>query len=336
MKKIAILTPTFSQFSGIDRLVERQAEDYSKEGYEVTIVCFKAEIKTKYAKVIELGMPKNQTLERIYRLFYFLMDIEIDKVADQLKGFDKIICHFYPMSVIASKAKEKYGIHYEYHNAGVADANLFDSFIEGTYMRLFRLLTNHYMKKADEIICISDFLRDVVKKEINMESNLEYVKIDTKRFHKGIDGSRIKEKYGIKPKDKLCLYVGRLSPHKGIDLLLKVINKLNGKYKLLIVGKPTFDKYFEMLKEMASDRVTFVGFVPDSELPEYYAACDTYVTASKWEGFAMPIVEAAECGKPSVAFNIAAHPEVLKNGKLVKFGDIEAFAKAVVELNEKM
>lgn len=330
--KIAILTPTFSQFSGIDRIVERQAEDYSKEGHEITIFCFKAEILTKYANVVELGMPKNQTLERIYRLFFFLDILKIHKVLKQLKGFDKTICHFYPMTLIGKAAKEKYGITYEYHNAGVADPELFRSFVERTYIKILRYFTNNTIQSADEIVCISKFLQDVVKKETGKDSQVEYVKIDENRFGLGLDGTKIRAKYNIQLNEKLCLYVGRLSPHKGVNLLIQAIEKLPEHYKLIIVGKKTFDNY---LNDKYSNRIIFTGFVPDEELPSYYAACDIYTTATLWEGFDMPMAEANACGKPCVAFDIGAHPEVLKKGKLVTVKDIDAFAKAIMEVNNE-
>ena len=70
--RIALLTPTFAQFSGIDRVVELDAEEYIDKGNDVTIFTFKADLKPKKAKLIELGMPKNHFLERIYRLLFFL------------------------------------------------------------------------------------------------------------------------------------------------------------------------------------------------------------------------------------------------------------------------
>ena len=70
-------------------------------------------------------------------------------------------------------------------------------------------------------------------------------------------------------------------------------------------------------------------------LPYYYAACDVYVTCSLWEGFDIPIAEAAACGKPSVAFDIGSHKEVLKNGTLVKENDLEAFKNAIVKILRK-
>ena len=85
-----------------------------------------------------------------------------------------------------------------------------------------------------------------------------------------------------------------------------------------------------------SSNAIFTGFVPDEELPYYYGACDLYVTASLWEGFDMPAVEAQLCGKKVVAFDIGSHPEVVKKGKLVREGDVKGFAEAVVKvLGEK-
>jgi len=70
--KIAILTPTFNYYSGIDRVVQQQAEEHSRKGNKVTVIALEANIKPRNYKVISLGMPKNPTLQRIYRLFFFL------------------------------------------------------------------------------------------------------------------------------------------------------------------------------------------------------------------------------------------------------------------------
>ena len=57
-----------------------------------------------------------------------------------------------------------------------------------------------------------------------------------------------------------------------------------------------------------------------------------YVTASLWEGFNLPIAEAQACGKKVVAFGIGSHPEVVKNGILIKKDDIDGFADAIIRL----
>lgn len=330
--KIAILTPTFMQFSGIDRVVEMQAADFIKEGHQVTIFCLKGGIKTK-ANVVEFGMPKTPFKERLYRLFFFLYSGKIESYAKKLKGFDLAIAHLYPMTLIAAKAKEKYGIKYVFHNHGVGNAEY--NFLEYCYIKLFEYFTYWSIGSADYVQSISKYEAKVLERDAKIKSRFIVPnKIDTKRFHKGVDGRRMREKYGI-TNEPVMLYVGRISPHKGIHLLIesfKLVKQEFPKAKLIIVGKFTFGKYAEKLKKMATRDVIFAGFVPDEELAFYYAACDVYTTASLWEGFNLTIAEANAVGKPAVAFDLAAHPETIKRGILVKPKDTKAFANAVIKL----
>ena len=104
--------------------------------------------------------------------------------------------------------------------------------------------------------------------------------------------------------------------------------------RLIIVGKHTFPDYSKRLREMADDSVIFAEHVPDEELPLYYAACDVYATGTMWEGFNLPLVEAQACGKPVVAFDIGAHPEVVegdKTGLLVPAGDSASLAQGITQ-----
>lgn len=167
-----------------------------------------------------------------------------------------------------------------------------------------------------------------------MDSKVVYNKIDKKRFNSGVKASKIIKKYNLKNK-KILLYVGRIAPHKGVHLLLESFNIVKNKIpnaKLIIVGKSTFNAYFKKLKKLADNNVIFTDFIPDEDLPYYYAACNLYVTASLWEGFDIPICEAQACGKKVVAFKIGSHPEVVKNGILVNNKDIKAFSQAVIKL----
>ena len=332
--KIAILTPTYSEFSGIDRIVEQQENELAKQGHEVTIFTLAASMKPKHAKLVELGMPNRPFAQRIYRLLLFLDRKKVNRVAEQLTGFDRVICHLYPMTIFASLAKKKNpAIEFIYHNSGVGIVETY-GFLEKLYLKLFNWLNNRSIKNCDRAVSISGFLRDELQKETGIDSTVEYVPVSPKRFHPGIDGSKARKKFGI-GKEPVLLYVGRISPHKGIHILLKafsLVKETVSDAKLIIVGKPTFKRYFLDLQHKAPTGVIFAGFVPDGELPPHYAACDVYVTCSLWEGFDIPIVEASCCGKPSVAFDVGSHPEVLKNGKLVRKGDVEGFAEAVVGL----
>jgi len=335
--KIAILTPTFSYFSGIDRIVQVEEEKFTKQGHKVDIFCLKATIKPKYTGLFELGMPKNLVKERLYRLFMFLDFRKIKKYSDILKDYDLIISHFYPMNILAYKAKKKNKkLRYVYHNAGVGITDTY-SLTEKVYLKLFNFLTNLTIKNCDQAISISDFLRKQLKKETGIDSKVEYVPVDKKRFNKKVDKQKIRKRYNIR-NEPVLLYVGRISPHKGIHLLIdsfKLVQNKFPKSRLIIVGKHTFPKYTNKLKKMANKNIIFTGFVEEKELPYYYAACDIYATASLWEGFDIPIVEANYSGKPAVAFEVGSHSEVLKNGMLIKPKDTKAFAEAIIKILSK-
>ncbi|MAE42305.1 hypothetical protein CMO93_00925 [Candidatus Woesearchaeota archaeon] len=371
-QKIAILTPTFNHYSGMDRVAQLQAEDYVKKGNKVTVIALEAKIKPKRYKVIEIGMPKNLFLQRLYRLFFFLDRKKIEKYK-LLKNYDLVISHFYPMNWLAYKAKKKYKIDYIYHDHGINTTGFLNNNFQKLYMKLFLFFNNITLKNIDKAFSVSKYLSKQLYKESGIKSKVVYNKIDKKRFNKNVKDNKVAKRYNLK-NNKTLLYVGRIAPHKGIHLLLKsfnIVKKQVPNAKLLIVGKPTFNGYFKTLrnsigisgaqkmlknfkeflahrngkaislvskkfswelKRITNKDVIFTGFVPDNELSNYYAACNLYVTASQWEGFNLPAAEAQACGKKVVAFNIGSHPEVIKNGILVKNKDIKAFSEAVIKL----
>jgi glycosyltransferase involved in cell wall biosynthesis len=336
--KIALLTPTFSGFSGPDRVVWNEADELSEKN-DVTIFCFKADMKHPKARIIELGVPKNKTLERIYKLFFFLDIFKVRKITRMLKDYDRVISFLYPMTIPAHNARIFYKTHYTYYDVGLAYPRLFRSFSERLAMRLIIWLTKMTVRNADDAISISKFLSSELKKDTGLESKIKYVRIDKERFNLHVDNKKtdaVKKKYALsKP---TLLYVGRISPHKGVHLLLKAFNIVKEtlpKAKLLVVGKHTFDAYSKELQKLDKGNVIFTGFIPDEDLPYYYNACDLYVSASLWEGFNMPAVEAQYCGKNVVAFDVGSHKEVVKDGKLVKEGDVKAFADAIIGLCKK-
>lgn len=336
--RIAILTPTFSHFSGIDRVVELQAQGYAKKHHQVAVFALESTLKPKGFKLGVLGMHKNLFLQRLYRLFFFLDFKKINRVVEKLKNYDMVISHFYPMNWIAYYAKKKYNVKYVYYNHGIGYSKLFDNIFEKLYMNLFAFFNKLSLKNVDSAVSISKFMQSELKRETGLDSKVVYDKIDNNRFKKGIDGSKIRKLLRIKNNEKLLLFVGRLSPHKNVHNLLKILGIVNQKLpnaKLLIIGKPTFPNYYKKLKKLANKNVIFKEFVSDKELPFYYAACYLYVTASLWEGFNLTIAEAQACGKNVVAFNIGAHSEVVKNGILVRKDNIKGFADAIIKSLEK-
>ncbi|MFH1597605.1 MAG: glycosyltransferase family 4 protein [Patescibacteria group bacterium] len=332
--KIAILSATFSHFSGIDRVVEQQANQLIQEGNQVTIFALEAEMKPQQANLVVLGMPRGLLAQRMFRLLFPLFLSRVNDMVKKLEGYATVFSHQYPLNHLAHKAKKKFGAKYIYYNHGVASSKCFNSPIEKIYIKKFIWLANRSVKKADQAISISRYLQGVLKEETGIDSQVVYDKVDTNRFHPGIDGGSVRRNYNI-GNNPLILYVGRISPHKGVHLLIKSFLEVKKKIdnaKLMIVGKPTFAKYAKQLKEMAAPDVIFTGFVADQELPQYYGACDVYATASLWEGYNLPMAEAQACGKPVIAWDLGPHPEVIdQNGILVKPEHKEGLAQAIIQ-----
>src|SRR3989338_5987929 len=228
--KIAILVPTFSRFSGPDRVVEDEAERLSKTN-EVTVFALKGDIRPKNYGLVLLGAPKSSFLERVYRLFFFFDVFKVRKAVNQLNDFDEIISFMYPMTVLASKAKRKFNKKYVFYDMGIAYPELFPKLSERIYLRVFRWFTKQTIKNADKAICISNFLKTELLKDVDLPAEVRYVNIDERRFNNNISKPKaeaIRKEFNIK--GKMLLYVGRISPHKGIHLLIKAFKIVNEKF----------------------------------------------------------------------------------------------------------
>jgi 1,2-diacylglycerol 3-alpha-glucosyltransferase len=161
--------------------------------------------------------------------------------------------------------------------------------------------------------------------------------VDLERFRPDLDGKAVREKHDLGDAE-LLLHVGRVAPEKDIAFLLKAFPGLQRRRpgcKLLIVGTgPELEgcKRFVQSHRL-SDDVLFTGFVPDEELPAYYAAADVMTIASQFETQGMVALEAMACGKPVVAVNYRAFPEYIedgRNGFLFPPGDVPGFLMSVL------
>ncbi len=117
------------------------------------------------------------------------------------------------------------------------------------------------------------------------------------------------------------LYVGNAYPHKNLEFLIRVFNKLHRKrpeLKLVLVGKE--DYFYARLKKFAaenhSEAVIFPGYVPDRELEVLFKHAAAYVFPSRYEGFGLPPLEAMSRGCPVISSSATCLPEVLGDAAL--------------------
>lgn len=119
------------------------------------------------------------------------------------------------------------------------------------------------------------------------------------------------------------LFVGRLSPEKGIITLLKAWAELNrSDWQLEIIGegeqKPILEGF---VKDYGLTNVRFLGYLPPSQIAEAMQTASAIVVPSQWyETFGRVVVEAFACGKPVLASNLGALSELITpeyNGFLI-------------------
>jgi alpha-1,3-rhamnosyl/mannosyltransferase len=105
------------------------------------------------------------------------------------------------------------------------------------------------------------------------------------------------------------LYVGGDDPHKNLGVLLEAFGRFReagpADHELVLVGR------HRAAAAPADARVRRLGFVADADLPALYRGAQACISLSRFEGFALPILEAMACGTPVVAARAAALPETL-------------------------
>ena len=120
-------------------------------------------------------------------------------------------------------------------------------------------------------------------------------------------------KYQVASMDSYILFVGTLQPRKNISKLIEALSLLkNRNIKLYIVGKKGW-LYEEILnapsKFGVEDRVRFMDYVKNEEMPSLYKNALCFVLPSLYEGFGLPVLEAMKYGCPVVLSNISSLPE---------------------------
>lgn len=116
-------------------------------------------------------------------------------------------------------------------------------------------------------------------------------------------------RHGIKP-GEYVLAVGRLTPEKGFDNLIRAVNASSQVKQLVIAGATDHNsQYLEYLKGLDSNGKTiFTGYTTGSDLAQLYTHAALYVLSSHNEGFPMVLLEAMSHNLPIVSTDIpAAH-----------------------------
>ncbi len=159
--------------------------------------------------------------------------------------------------------------------------------------------------------------------------------VDTMRFNPRNSGVAVRKRITDGRRQKVVLYVGRMSREKRVDVILKAARMLDRHdIRFVFVGTgPAAHHYQHMaINYKLQGNVRFTGFVSHEELPKYYAAADLLCTASTFETQGIVLLEALASGKPIIGPSHLAIKEIVRkgrNGETFAPGDARSLARAI-------
>jgi glycosyltransferase involved in cell wall biosynthesis len=230
-------------------------------------------------------------------------------------------------------------------------------------------MIEQHLREVDLIIGCSDHVTDAVRQRFPMFADrcctifngCDFAEDDLETTNGAID---------VEPTEKRLLFVGRVSPEKGVHVLLKAFPKIiehcpnttldivggvaGAPYEYMVLVSDDdkvrqlavyYDKWLhqenyqahlqEMVPAHLASRINFAGTVPHSQTSRYYRDTDILINPSLTEAFGMSLVEAMRYQKPVVATYVGGMKEVVDEGKtglLVEADNPDALADAIISL----
>jgi D-inositol-3-phosphate glycosyltransferase len=269
----------------------------------------------------EYPLPKKELLTYLPQFVEGIRDFAVSKTL----VYDLINSHYWMSGMAAIELKKIWNIPFiqMFHTLGLMKNRVAQSTeeLEGEYRIEGE---REVLRAADKVIAATpaEYAQLLWLYQANTDKIVVLSPgVDIGRFYP-IPPDEAKEYIGVPPCGRMLLFVGRIEPLKGLDILIEAIGimrknevlKENPFCLAIIGGEPdesTEQADIEMSRIMAltdqyglSDLVTFLGKRSQDSLPYYYSAAEAVVVPSQYESFGMVALEAMACGTPVVASQI--------------------------------
>lgn len=352
--KICIITNCFSKdlIGGSSVYVGNLADELVRKRHEVVIISVHSQKKDAVRKEANLSsyafsplnVATSQTIGKssvVRQALWTILDVynhyACAKVRNILKKEKPDIVHVHTpiditLSVFEAIKKLKLPLVFTLHDYLLlcrrvvlvhGGGGICDSGNTNPFCRLYRNFSKRIVEnKPDIVIAPSQFISNLFKQN---------------GFF--LDSKVVVLPYGIKLNDSVdchhrvipkkgsinLLYVGSLTRHKGIDILIKALKGItNSNLRLSIVGTGVYEEKLRHLA-CADRRITFCGKVQNENINSFYREADVLVVPSIWyEVLGIVIQEAFRAGIPAIGSRIGGIPEIIKdkyNGFLFDAGN---------------
>lgn len=293
---------------GVELCIEKLASYLIKKGHKVTVVC------SDRNKMF--NGHKNEEIINGVRVIYVKSYFELMKVPF-LPAYEHVLSTIKPDLIHAYGSMPGVSDIAIFHAKRKKIPSLltyqFDGNSESTIGNISAWIYNNainkiVVKNADRIISTgksyaetSPVLKDVLDKVSIIPNG-----IDLNRFNPNYNKKNIRIKYDI-PKGKIVLWVGRFVKYKGLEYLIRAMTHVENA-TLVIVGSGKLENSLKLLVKQnnLTQKIKFLGYIKNSELPGLYCLSDIYVLSSitRGENFGISILESMGCGTPIIASNL--------------------------------
>jgi len=349
--RILQVIPVFSPpklFGGSQRVVYLVSKQLSKRGHEVAVYTSDMsnlnERTSKYVEAID-----GFTIVHFKSICPFLLSkarLLLTPAMErclqtEINNFDVIHVHEARsfQHIVVWQLAQKRGIPYVVQAHGNLSPH-FGGFSRRIYDELFG---KKVIRSASKVIAASrvealDYARFGVNEEkVEIIPNA----IDLDEFSNHDIRGTFREKYNINPDSKVILFIGRIHPIKGIDVLLHAFAKMIKDSKVnatLVVAGPDdgfLKECLSIVKTYEISNVIFTGQLDGMERIDAYVDADVVVIPSRYESFSIVVLEAYACGKPVVASRVGGLKDLVvdkETGVLVEPGDVNGLSRAIMAI----
>jgi len=283
--------------TGIWRKPDLYTENWNKE-FEVINGVNVYRVKTAKVKNIDV-------MACIWRMIWKTIQL------DRTHNYDIIHSHIFPAMVCgaATKRDKKLLVTLQGGDIGeYKESNLIIRMLEMPFI-------TWSLRKADLVHTVSTHIANAARKFGAEKVCVVPNGVDTRIFLPQ-DRSQMRKKLGYRLDEKIIVSSSRLTPKNGLDYLIRAVANVPG-LKLIIIGDGEQRKSLESLINTLKlgDRVSLLGYLEHSKLPDYLSAADAFCRPSINEGFGISFIESMACRIPTIGTRVGGITDIIINGK---------------------
>jgi len=320
---------------GVERVVENLAAQQASNGWRVTVLTKAVagtpaeELRDDGVRVIRYAYPLSPTPRRYASSWRATRATARNLLPDlDLAHFHLTLSAQGALSALAGRVPTVYTFYGPWHAESAVEAaelRASRSLVYGWYLDALLAAQKRMQRRlllgVDRVAMLSEFSRSwlrVLAPARADEAAIIPGGIDTDRFLPAEASVDLRAVHGLPADAFVILTVRRLTARMGLDLLLEAVASLRreGKNVACLIGgsgplRGDLDRQARQLS--IDDRVRFLGFIPDDDLPAVYRAADLFVVPTRAEeNFGLIVLEAAACGTPVATTPAGSLPEVMR------------------------